>query len=74
MEFLRSDLLHAPTPAIAGVKLRGYGSGHFIAILERQGDRWLVADPLQGRFVGTRDELAESYQFTGFFMKLERAK
>lgn len=51
-------------PAIAGVRL-GI-TGHFIAILERKGDRYLVGDPLRGQETLTREELVERYDFTQF--------
>ena len=56
-------------PAIAGTDLGGEGgAGHFIAVLDRQGDRYVVGDPLSGRFVLTLAELKQRYYFTGFFM------
>ncbi|MDB6032252.1 MAG: peptidase bacteriocin processing [Verrucomicrobiales bacterium] len=66
--FTRDGLETVQLPAIAGVKLLAYGSGHFVAVLGREGDRYLIGDPLRGRFLSTRKELEEMYRFTGFFM------
>lgn len=58
-------------PAIAGVRLKeADNSGHFIALLERQGDRLITGDPMVGRSTNTLVELREKYQFTGFCMMI----
>jgi len=58
----------APLPAVAGVR---FGSvGHFIVILKRDGDRFLIGDPLKGPESLSRDELLQRYHFTGFFMSI----
>lgn len=57
-------------PAVAGVR---FGSiGHFIPILGREGDEFLIGDPLRGRESLTSEELLERYRFTGFFMKISK--
>jgi hypothetical protein len=61
-----------PFPAIAGVRLPGSGNtGHFIAILGRVGDKYIVGDPLIGKLVQTQSELRSDYEFTGFFMTVK---
>ena len=56
-------------PAMAGVRLAApNGSGHFIAILDRQGENYIVGDPLIGRLTLTLEQLKSDYYFTGFFM------
>lgn len=57
-------------PAIAGVRLSadGSGAGHFIAILEKRGENYIVADPMLGRLLLSAKDLQASYFFTGFFM------
>jgi len=60
-----------PSPAIAGVVLRG-GAGHFIAVMNSAGDLVTIADPLKGKFVFTRAELRNRYHFTGFFLVVRR--
>lgn len=68
-EFLLSAPTAVPLPAIAGVKLKNLGSaGHFIAVLERDGDRMVVADPMEGMSTNTLADLQNQYEFTGFFM------
>ena len=53
---------------IAGVLIGS--SGHFIAILEQNGDEFVVGDPLRGRVVLSRGDLEKRYQFTGFHMRI----
>jgi predicted double-glycine peptidase len=58
-----------PVPSIAGVRMLAYGNtGHFITVLERTGDSYVVGDPLEGRIVRSQSELRDAYEFTGFFM------
>lgn len=59
-----------PYPAIAGVRLPGYygNTGHFIAVLDRVGDKYIIADPLEGKSIQSQSELRGTYDFTGFFM------
>ncbi len=59
-----------PLPAVAGVRLGA--TGHFIAILSREGDRFRIGDPLRGSEIIPREELARRYQFTGFYMSILR--
>jgi len=58
-------------PAIVGVKV--FGTGHFIALLSREGDRFRVGDPLEGEAWLNEAELRERYSFTGFSMKIFRS-
>ena len=56
----------ADLPALVGVN---FGlSGHFIPILKREGDAYVIGDPLKGREVMSQEELLERYEFTGFYM------
>jgi hypothetical protein len=61
-----------PFPAVAGVRLGG--DGHFIAILSRDGDRFQIGDPLNGREVVSRRELLDRYDFTGFYMSITKGE
>lgn len=62
-----------PYPSIAGTDLFGKGgSGHFIAILSRTGDQYVVGDPMAGRLVMTRRQLSRRFYFTGFFLRVSR--
>jgi len=68
-DFLLSDPSKVPLPAIAGVRLRSPGNlGHFIALLERSGDKVVVADPMEGISTNTLAHLEGPYEFTGFFL------
>lgn len=61
-----------PYPAIAGVRLPGMGkTGHFITILGRVGDNYMIGDPITGKSVQSQSELRGSYDFTGFFMVIK---
>ena len=63
------EINHLPYPSIAGVKLKqADGSGHFIALLGRVGDNFIVGDPLMGREELPSKELMDRYTFTGFFL------
>ncbi len=59
-------------PAIAGV-LVGGGRGHFIAILEKDGENYVTGDPLVGRQVFPASEIQKAFNFTGFFMEIRPA-
>jgi Peptidase C39 family len=57
-------------PAVVGVS---FGvTGHFIAVLGREGDRYIIGDPLSGREVLTLEELEKRYNFTGFHMRVKQ--
>ena len=64
-----------PFPAIAGVRLPESGNaGHFITVLDRVGDRYVIGDPITGKTVQTQSELRGSYDFTGFFLVISARK
>jgi hypothetical protein len=70
--FAFSKTLEAPLPAIVGVSLKENGnSGHFIALLEKQGDKYVFGDPMEGRFTNTLAGLADKYEFTGFMLSVQ---
>ena len=54
-------------PAIVGVRLGGKtGAGHFIAVLGKEGDKFIIGDPLVGREEITEAKLLDRFYFTGF--------
>jgi Peptidase C39 family len=57
-----------PFPSIAGTRLGQGGAGHFIAILGREGERYVIGDPLVGRQLVNVSELHGKRYFTGFFL------
>jgi len=59
----------AELPGILGVRLGSIG--HFIAIVGRDGDRWLICDPLIGEESITTAELHRRYQISDFFLHIE---
>jgi hypothetical protein len=70
-DFVLGDLSKVALPAIAGVRLRSLGNdGHFIALLERAGDEFVIADPMEGVSTNTMVALQGPYEFTGFFMPI----
>jgi hypothetical protein len=56
-------------PAVVGVRLGSIG--HFIPVLGREGERFIIGDPLRGREVLTLEELEKRYEFTGFHMRIK---
>ncbi|MFN7139578.1 MAG: cysteine peptidase family C39 domain-containing protein [Limisphaerales bacterium] len=69
--FLRADITEAPLPSIAGVRLpTADNAGHFIALLQRDGETIVYSDPLHGKSAATATELQKLYGFTGFFMAI----
>jgi hypothetical protein len=55
------------SPSITGVRLGGQtGTGHFIAVLEKETNGFIIADPLTGRKMMTEKQLLNRYYFTGF--------
>lgn len=57
-------------PAMLGVRFGT--SGHFIAVLEKQGGRFTIADPLFGREVLTLEDLKKRCELTAFHMSISR--
>lgn len=63
-----------PVPSLAGVQFGGPGTGgHFITLLGRRGDSYIVGDPLVGKLVLTPARLRSRYYFTGFFLVVSKA-
>lgn len=58
------------TPAIAGVRIGG--AGHYIAILGRTDGKYVTANPLVGRREVPADRMTTKYDFTGFYMEIQR--
>jgi hypothetical protein len=66
---LTPGLSNALFPSIAGVRLNQTGnSGHFITLLAKDGESFIVGDPLDGHEKLTRQEMEERYTFTGFYL------
>ena len=61
-----------PYPAMAGVSL-GPNQGHFVCVLGETDTEYLLADPASGRKRVPKDFRLSPYEFTGFFMVLEKA-
>ena len=61
-----------PFPSIAGVHL-GPISGHFIAILAETETGYIIGEPTSGRKIIRKDLVRSGYEFTGFFLVLEKS-
>ena len=71
-QIAKPDVNALPFPAIVGVRLNGsIGPGHFIAVLGKAGNQYIVGDPLRGREVVSAAQLMNRYYFTGFSMVAE---
>lgn len=56
-------------PSIAGTEVGGPGgAGHFITILGKEDDRYLIGDPIQGCLLLTLEQLRSRFYLTGFFL------
>jgi len=65
---------HVLFPAIAGVKLKlADNSGHFIVVLGKVGEKFILGDPLSGREELSGKELEDRYTFTGFYLTCNAA-
>ena len=62
----------AGLPAIVGVKLGAVG--HFIAVLGKENDHFIVGDPLIGREILSWEDLHERYEFTGFHLRIQNSE
>lgn len=69
---LERPVAELPFPSVAGVVLPG-GAGHFISILGETATAYVVGDPMLGKVHVLKARLADSYDFTGFFMVVERS-
>lgn len=66
------DKIKFSLPSIAGVRLGGKnGTGHFIALIGKSGNRYVVGDPLNGREELDQAQLRDRYYFTGFSIAAE---
>ena len=61
-----------PYPSVCGTQLGKGGAGHFIAILGREGDRYVIGDPISGRQALTIEEIKQQFYLTGFFLVVGR--
>jgi hypothetical protein len=62
----------AEPPALLGVRLSQYGSGHFIALLDRIENKLVIADPMEGCSTNSIVELNDRYEFTGFALLIRK--
>lgn len=58
------------TPAIAGVRVGGVG--HFIAIIGSTNGMYVTGDPLVGKQTVPTNQITKTFDFTGFFMEVQK--
>lgn len=49
-------------------------AGHSIPIVAREGDHFVIGDPLIKREVLPREELLTRYEFTGFYLEIKKGQ
>jgi len=60
-------------PALVGVRLGSpQGAAHFIVLLDRVGDEWIVGEPLEGRLALTTQQFQARYHFDHFALEVSR--
>lgn len=67
----KNNLVDVPVPSIIGTFVNG-GIGHFITILGKEGERFVVGDPLKGRLLLTESEFNKYYTFSKFVLDIEK--
>ncbi|HOM02358.1 MAG TPA: C39 family peptidase [Acetivibrio sp.] len=67
----KNSLEDVPVPSIIGTYINGR-IGHFITILGKEGDRFVVGDSLKGRLLLTEKEFNEYYTFSNFVLHLKK--
>lgn len=65
-----SSLEDVVPPAIVGVNV-GKGAGHFIALLEKDGDDVVIGEPLAGRLRLSKAAFAQRYDFDHFAIEVK---
>ena len=58
-----------PYPSIAGIDI---GAGHFITIIDKQNDIYIIGDPLVGRKTISEKDIFRRINFTGFFLVVSK--
>ena len=62
---MKGNFDHLPCPSIAGIDI---GAGHFIAILKKTKDAYIIHDPLIGTRKTSEKDVLKRTTFTGFFL------
>lgn len=65
------DLSQVPRPSIIGVKIGHYG--HFVTLLDRNMQAYLIGDSLSGPHWLTPEQFAEKYRYTGFVLHISKS-
>ena len=58
-----------PYPCIAGIDV---GAGHFITIIDKENDTYVIGDPLVGRKRIEAEDVFRRINFTGFFLTISK--
>ncbi len=68
---VEQSVVQLPFPSVAGVLLPG-DFGHFISVLDETDTTYVIGDPMVGRVYVSKASIGDSYEFTGFFMVVEK--
>jgi len=68
----KNSLEEVPIPSIIGTYINNGRIGHFITILGREGDSFLLGDSMNGRLLLTEEEFNKYYIFSNFVLYLEK--
>lgn len=67
----KNSLNDVPVPSIIGTYINGR-IGHFITILGKEGDHFVVGDSLKGRLLLTEKEFNKYYTFSNFVLHIKK--
>jgi len=67
----KNSIIDVPVPSIIGTYIYG-GIGHFVTVLGKEGECFVIGDPLKGRLLLTESEFNKDYTFSKFVMYMEK--
>ena len=66
----KETLAEVPVPSVIGTRIGG-GAGHFITVLGKDKDKFIIGDSLRGRLLLSQEEFNQWYDFEGFVMNVK---
>lgn len=63
------DLSKIPSPSVLEVTVQG-DIGHVVAFLGRDGERYIIGEPLQGKIALSKEQFLKRYEFDGFIVNI----
>lgn len=67
----KNSIIDVPVPSIIGTYIYGR-IGHFVTVLGKEGECFVIGDPLKGRLLLTESEFNKGYTFSKFVMHVEK--